>query len=452
MNQNNDTQPKIGLIFLGRRRPGFDMEWGAAVEQRVRRLFQQSGFSAFEPKEKAVDDASLRRVMAACEEQRVDAVLLLQTTLGDGRLAPTMAQLWRDPIILWATPEKPDGDMISSCSLVGTHVWASTLRHMGHAFELVYGDPEAPETQLRLREAVRLAATVRRLRKVRLGAMGGQAPGYFAMSADLFSIHQGLGAQVQSFSLVEFANVVTELSNEAVADDVAKVKALRLPHKDTTDEDLPMASRLYLAMQAFFENENLDALTIRCWPEMANTFGQWPYLGVARLANEGRAIAIEGDADGALSAWIVESLGLGRCYLSDWLEHDRETITIWHVGAAPMSLCEPVGELGGPRIARHFNIRKPAVIEATIRANMPITVLRFWRLEGKYFFTAREGETIVPRRHLMATNGLARMKEDPREWFEAMCHAGMPHHVAIIQGHHADLLKRFARTMQMEFL
>lgn len=444
---NAEYLPKVGVIFLGRRRPGFDMEWGQRMEERVRAAMPKTRFTIFEPSEKAIDDASLRRVLAECSAQKADALVLLQTTMGDARLAPTLAQLWPDPLILWATPEKPDGDMISSCSLVGVHCWASVLRQMGHPFELVYGAPEDADTQKRFQEAVAMAVTVRGLRSVRIGIVGGQAPGYFAMSADPFTVHQALGAQVQTFSLIEFANVANDLSAEAVADDVDKVKALRFPHKDTTDEDLPMASRLYLAMRAFMDNERLDTLTIREWPEMPNTFGQWPYLGVARLTDEGRAVGIEGDADGSLSAWIAESLGLGRCYLSDWLEHDRETITLWHGGAAPMSLCEPVGSPGGPRIARHFNIKKPAVIEATLRAQMPITVFRFWRLDGKYFLTARAGETVKPRRHLMATNALARMKEDPRDWFEELCHAGMPHHVAVVQGHHAALLKRFARVM-----
>lgn len=296
-----------------------------------------------------------------------------------------------------------------------------------------------------------MAATIRGLRSARLGIIGGQAPGYFAMSGDPFAIHRGLGAQVQTFSLLEFATVVNELTPEAVAADVAKFKALGFPHKDTTDDDLPMSSRLYLAMRSFMENENLDALTIRCWPEMPNTFGQWPYLAVARLVDEGYAVAIEGDADGALSAWMVEKLGLGRCYLSDWLEHDKETITLWHGGAAPMSLCSPIGEPGGPRVARHFNIKKPAVIEANLRENMPITVFRLWRLEGKYHLTAREGETTKPKRHLMATNALARMHEDPGEWFEEICHQGMPHHVGVVEGHHAALLKRMARVMNIQY-
>jgi L-arabinose isomerase len=390
--------------------------------------------------------------MAQCNAAEVDALIVLQATMGDGRLAPTLAQLWPAPIILWATPENQVGDMISSCSLVGVHCWASVLRQMGHAFELVYGDPDAAETRQRFSEAVRMAATIRRLKTVRLGCIGGNAPGYFAMAGDPFVIHQGLGAQMQTFSLLEFSNAVNEVSNEAVTADVAEVKALKIPHKDTTDDDLPMASRLYLAMRAFIDNENLDALTIREWPEMPNTFGQWPYLGVARLTEEGYAVGIEGDADGALSAWIAERLGLGRCYLSDWLEHDRHTITLWHGGAAPFSLCEPIGSPGGPRIAKHFNIRKPAVVEATIRANMPVTIYRFWRCDGKYFLTAREGQTIQPRRHLMMTDARATMNSDPSEWFEELCHAGMPHHVAVVQGHHAGFLKRMARVMQIDFV
>lgn len=428
------------------------MEWGGQMERRVRSWLEKTDFSLCEASEKVVDDPSLRRCMAMFNDQRVDAIVLLQTTMGDARLSQTMAQLWPGPLILWATPENQRGDMISSCSLVGVHCWASVLRQMRHPFELVNGDPDVPATRQRFLEAVRLAFTVRGLKKVRVGVIGGQAPGYFAMGADPFSVHVGTGASVQSFSLVEFGNIANEITAEAISADVAKVKTLGLPHKDTTDDDLPMASRLYLAMKSFFDNENLDAVTIREWPEMPNVFGQWPYFGVARLADEGRAIGIEGDVDGALSAWIAESLGLGRCYLSDWLEHDAETITLWHGGAAPMSMCEPFGSPGGPKIARHFNIKKPAVVEGTIRADMPVTVYRFWRCDGTYFVTAREGETIKPRRHLMATNALARMKNDPAEWFADLCHAGMPHHVAVVQGHHAALLKRVARVMNMQFV
>ena len=66
---------------------------------------------------------------------------------------------------------------------------------------------------------------------MRLGVIGGQAPGYFAMSADPFVIHRGTGAQVQAFSLMEFSNAVNEVSQEAVNADVIKIKALGYPHR-----------------------------------------------------------------------------------------------------------------------------------------------------------------------------------------------------------------------------
>jgi L-fucose isomerase-like protein len=444
---------RLGVLFIGRQRPGFDMEWGRHVEMRVRDALKQTDFEIFEPVAKATDDTSLRAALNGCREAGVEALVLLQTTMGDGRLAPTLAQLWPDPVILWATPEKQEGDMVSSCSLVGAHVWASTFRHMGHAFDLVYGDSGSSETLHQLKESVRIAVTLKRLRTARLGMIGSQAPGFLAMNIDPFSAHRVLGVQVQNFSLLEFANAVNAVTEEDVAIDLAHVKAPGLPHKDTSDGDLPMASRMYLAMRGFIEHENLQAMTIRCWPEIPNTFGQWPYLGIARLVDEGYPIACEGDADGALSAWIGETLGMGRCYLTDWLEHDANTITLWHGGAAPMSLCETQGNPGSPQFARHFNNKKPGVVEATIRENMPVTIMRLWACDGQYHLTAREGRTLKPKRHLLGTNCLAQLSnEQPGRWLGQICHAGMPHHVALFEGHHEQLLRRLALIMNVKFL
>ncbi len=263
------------------------------------------------------------------------------------------------------------------------------------------------------------------------------------MSADPFLLHQGLGVQLQTFSLVEFAHVVKNFPEPVVRDDVAKVKSLGLPHKDTSDDDLPMASRLYLAMAAFLENENLDALAVRCWPEMPNVFGQWPYLGIARLADEGRAVVCEGDVDGALSAWIWRKPGHGK-------------MLPLRLARARSGNHHPVAHrrrAHGTVAARHLNIQKPAVVEASIREDLPITILRFWHCDGSYHLTAREGFTLRPRRHLMGTNGLARLvQQDPREWFEELCNQGMPHHVAAFEGHWAGLLRRLARILRIHFV
>ena len=81
-----------------------------------------------------------------------------------------------------------------------------------------------------------------------------------------------------------------------------------------------------------------------------------------------------------------------------------------------------------------------------IRADLPVTVFRIWRCDGEYRLAVGEGQTLEPRQPLLGSNGLAQMADcDVNEWFEELIHAGMPHHVAVVGGHHARTLKRWAR-------
>ena len=92
---------------------------------------------------------------------------------------------------------------------------------------------------------------------------------------------------------------------------------------------------------------------------------------------------------------------MGPGFLTDWLEHDRNTIFFWHPGMAPMDMCNPVGSEGGPTLAKHFNIVKPLVVDAQIRVNEPVTVTRLWRCDNRYHMTAFEGRTVAaaPQSH-----------------------------------------------------
>jgi L-fucose isomerase-like protein len=229
---------------------------------------------------------------------------------------------------------------------------------------------------------------------------------------------------------------------------VAAFGKLGIPLKDVEPEDLGTASRFYLAFKKIMAEEHLDALATRCWPEIPNVTGQWPYVAISRMLSEQIAITQEGDVDAAVMALAARELGMGPVYMSDWLEHDSSTIAIWHTGSVPLELCEPIGSERGPRVAKHFNIRKPAVIEATLQADLPITLFRLWSCDGQYRLTALEGRTIAPKRHLLGNNGIAEIEGvNVLDWFDEMIHQGLPHHLMIARGRHRARLKRFARQM-----
>ncbi len=416
------------------------------MESAVRDYLAGGPYDRFVPEAKVVDDASLRGAVAACRREGCDVLVVLQTTMGDGRLAPVMAQLWEAPLVLWATPEKPEGAMISSCSLVGTHVFAATLRQLRRPFEVVYGAPGDARLGRELDEAVRVAHVARRLRRTKVGLIGYHAPGFIDMHADPLALNTQLGVQLHHFGLQELIDNTNAVPDDAARADVAGVLEMGLPMEDVAAEDLAINSRFYLALKQMIEGESLDALAIRCWPELPNVLGQWAYLAMVRLTSEGYPNAMEGDVDGALCCWMGEALGMGRGYLSDWLEHTEDTITLWHAGNAPLQMCEPIGSRYGPRLARHFNVPKPLVVNADLAAGQPVTLFRLWRCDDRYHLTACDAHTIAPRRELMGTNGLAKIEgRDMYEWFDALCHAGMPHHLAVFPGHGARLLRRLAR-------
>jgi L-fucose isomerase-like protein len=452
-----DSRP-IGVMILGRKRAGFDQEWNRIMCSRAAATLTGLRYATVGGDAPVVDDATVKAALARMRAAQCRALVMLQPSIGHGQLALTVAQEWPDPVVLWATPERPGDGKVSSCALVGQHLWASSLRQAGHAFELVYGDPDDEAVRAELVRAITLASTVAALRQAKIGVIGTHAPGFIDLAADPFLLRRTLGVQLHPLSLPQYIERVRAIPEGAVRQDVRRVLDLQLPMRDVTQDDLPMNSRCYLAMQELIAEESLDGVTIQCWPELPNLLGQWPYLAVTRLATEGRAVAIEGDVDGCIGSLVNCQLGVGPGFLTDWLEHERKTIFFWHPGMAPMQMCNRMGQEGGPTLAKHFNIDKPLVVDAQIRVGEEVTVTRLWRCDNRYHMMAFEGRTVAPHRKVTGNMVLVELAEadvmnggDVPARFDRLIHAGMPHHVILSLARHAEFYRRLARALRLEW-
>ncbi len=445
-------KPEIcaGILFLKRKRAGFVPEWGESIEIGVRKQLKTSGFKTFMPETKIVDIISLRAALKECDSHGCQVVVALQPTMSDGRMAPVLAQHSRSPVVFWATPEKQEGDMISACSLVGAHTFAATLAQTGHPFEFVYGMPGEAQTVKDFSAAVYRAYAYSVIHNGSAGLVGYHAPGFIDMHVDPASMQANLHTELLHIGMHEFIDSVHAISDEAAKADLKKLKRLGLQcTEDITPADLLLASKYYLCMKEMMDTMPLSALGVRDWPELSAT--QWPYLAMARLASEGYAVACEGDTDGALSCLLGYASGCGACYLSDWLEHDEHHITLWHGGAAPFQMCQGLDSKVPPMIARHFNNKNPAVVNATLKTGMPITLFRLWHRNGKYLFTAIEGETVEPKRHLKGTNGTGCFDSvNINDYFIRMVKAGFPHHPVIAEGHVKKHLYTLMENLSIE--
>ncbi|GHT11828.1 L-fucose isomerase-like protein [Planctomycetales bacterium] len=443
---------KIAVFFIGRKRPGFDPQWGASLEAAVRSQLETSPFEPvfFGP---VADDTTLARNIAEARQSGVEAIIVSQPTMGDGNLWSAFVTEWDSPVIIFATPENPKNTKVSACGLVGAHNWASGLSQVGRPPIIVYGLPGQSETITELNQAVQVAATARKLQHARVGLIGDHAPGFLNMAVDAGLLQQLLGPRLKRIGLYEFSTLVRSFSDSEVAADRKRVESLGLPIKPgivLSENDWNISSRYYLAVKRIVEEESFDAVALRCWPELPNEFGVWAYLAIARLASDGINICEEGDVDGAIGTLIARSLGADTAaYNSDWLEHDDDSITLWHAGATPFGICEPIGSPHGPTLSVHFNSGKPLVVDARLAADIPVTLFRLWRFRNEYRLAVVEGQIASPTREIEGCAGRVFVNGGGvKQFFLDACYDGMPHHLTVAKGHYAAQLEQLAAHHQ----
>ena len=452
--QSQCATRSLGVLVFGRKRPGFDQEWNAIVRERALAFIRGMGYEPVGAEAPVMDDEGVNAALDRMEAAGCEALVIIQPSITDGQFAFTIGQRWQDPMVLWATPERPGDGKVSSCSLVGQHLWGSLLRQAGEPFEFVYGDPDNVEAPLR--RAIALVTAVRRLRRSKIGVVGTHVPGFIDLAPDPFLIRKTFGMQMHQLSLPQFIDRVRAVPAEAVAADVAKERQLGLTQTGATgapsDEVLEADARFYVSMTELMQETGSDALALQCWPELPNVLGQWPYFAVSRLSAEGQAVSIEGDVDGAISSYAGKLLGIGQGFLTDWLEHDDESIFFWHPGMAPLDMCNGIGSECGPTLGEHFNGKRPSVVDGPIRVEGGVTVMRLWRCDNRYHITAFEGTAVPPKRQVTGNSLLVEVDgKGVYSLFERLLHAGMPHHVTVHFGRHADTWKRLARLLELEW-
>ena len=95
MTADDDTTRRItlGVVVLGRERPGFDPDWGQAVLAAAKSALEGLDHEVVYAGEQAVDNGSLRAAVNELSQAGADTLVALQPTMADGRLAPILARL-----------------------------------------------------------------------------------------------------------------------------------------------------------------------------------------------------------------------------------------------------------------------------------------------------------------------------------------------------------------------
>ena len=203
------------------------------------------------------------------------------------------------------------------------------------------------------------------------------------MDADMQKV---FGATLESIEVRELIDMAKGYTDDECSEYLDKMTKSTVGLDKTPDNNRKDFARLCKAYKEYVDENNIGALSSRCWPDFFTAFGT-PVCGVLAMLNDmGVAASCEADTYGALSMYIGMKLSEQAVFFGDpvSLDESENTITFWHCGTAACSISR---EDTGATIGVHPNRKIGPVMDFGCKAADKVTVFRVGqKADGSFRF------------------------------------------------------------------
>lgn len=438
---------RLGIVCLARLTFEADLaaQWYAQAQTVLRNIADVQLYPVAKLVIEANDaDAAIAELRAA----NVDALIILNGTFALGGLAMRLAQALPLPLLLWAWPEpKEQTGKLRLNSLVGAHVNASNLYKLGYRPVTLYAALDDPRTLATVSRFARIAGVLRDLRRLRIGLIGGHAPGFDNLGINKLALRRALGVEVVEIGL----QTVVNRAKGIAAERVKAAKGELLQSFDDTSELSPLQGELYaglvLALKEIAADLSLDALAIKCWGDLVESYGIAGCGVVAHMNDTGLLVGCEGDVMGTITALIAQRLTGTPAFLTDLVAIDGEQNTgfLWHIGCAPLSLAAP----GQPRhLFSHFAGGKGVTAGFALKPGR-VTILRLGDDGHSPRLFAISGQALATEMDIRGTVSRVRFDSDANAFLDELLSNGWEHHVVMAYGELIPDLELLSRSLNI---
>jgi L-fucose isomerase-like protein len=436
--------------FLPIARTTFDTALAGEMAGQIRKSLAQAGFTLQGPDGLVTGAEEAEAAMAALAGKPIDLMLLLQATFADSTMALQMAEKIEAPLLLWALPEKRTGGRLRLNSFCGINLAAHALRRANRIYDYVYAPPGDAKALEKIRVLASAGRARRKLREARIGRIGERPAGFDSCLYHPEKLKTRLGVEIAQFQI----ETVFQMARQA---DLRKVEGVFTALKARLDrlEELDgIAVRgtlaAYLALRRLAEENHLDGMAIRCWPQFFTDLKCAACGAMSMLSEEMIPCSCEADVNGTITQLILQLLSGEPAFGTDVVsfEADENLAVVWHCGLAPLSMADPSFK---PRGAIHSNRLLPLLMEFPLKPGR-VTMARLSEAGGDYRLVVGGGEMIRAPLSFSGTAGALRFDRPALEVADQIIREGLEHHVAITYGDFVPELLALARILEMPVL
>ena len=347
----------VALLALAR--PTFDLAYAERNFQGARSLLQELGVKVVGPEQLVMTPEDV----AAAEIPTADLYILLTASFSDASPAVELLSKVPGPILGWSMREPGEnGERLKLNSMCGINLAAHALLENGQTLRHLHGNFDEPAVKQSLaaalagqlpsadtpiakrdlamasNEVVQHALSI--LAKKKIGAIGDAPNGFTPCNFNPQQLKDIFGltvAQIPIKSAFEKIDAVSQSARElAHANAVAAQPSL----SNVNVAEATKVAGVEVALEQWQQDEALDAIAVRCWPEFPTDLGACICSSLGRISDRGTVTTCERDVLGAVTMLVCEALGSDQNYLVDIVDLDASNnlIRLWHCGSAATKL------------------------------------------------------------------------------------------------------------------
>jgi L-arabinose isomerase len=391
--------------------------------------------------------------------QGVDLIIAVEVAYTKGAVPARCFLNTTAPVLVWNTqgveflPEDADFDLIMlNSGMAGVPEMTSGLLRMGRPFWMVTSMTDDVEGHKKLAQYITAAGVMRRLKTARIAVLGHAFEGMTDLMIDQLSLRQFVGPICWPVEPEKVSTAMGELSD---ADVKALVKKDGGRYKVDMDAvQFERSCRLALALEKVTRDGKFDAVASfdQVWLTDPRV-GIIPSYGTGRLCEIGFPCSTEADVTTVTAMLILQELTGQSTFLENYvMDFKRDAMILSHDGHGNPAMAAKPADVGVKSSIYYQGVNGFGAGFEYAYAPGPVTNLALVNVGGRWRLNIAEGESLaIKARPVVAPQMLFKPKDlSIREWCDAWCRAGSPHHMALAYGHLSGQIKTFAQMQGLE--
>lgn len=438
----------IKILYIPIGVPTFHLESAQREFDKSVRLLKSINPGIICPDKMLLDINSLNDFL---EGKNPDLAIVQNVTFANAAYISQVLRKTHCPVLLWTLREpQSNGGRLCLNSLTGAFSAGNTLNALGRKFEYLLASPDEASAENNIKSFVSAVALKKAVESLNILQVGYTPEGFGfgrALDGEMLKV---FGARLISIEARELIDKAKLFSESDVSEYIERAKASingldKIEHKNVVD-----FARLFRAYDEYTKQNNISALSSRCWPDFFTAFGT-PVCAVLGMLNDlGISSACEADTYGALSMYIASQLTGKASFFGDPVSINEadNSVTFWHCGMAPCSLAR---EDSGACAGLHCNRKIGPTLEFGCKAEKNVTVFRVGkRPDGSFRFFIAKGEALDRPQQYFGTSIVVKTQNNVGEIINRAVKEGWEPHFAVAMGDVSAELEAFAGLLNIE--